>query len=118
MSQITINAQITGTASKVIFKNTSEGQSQYVLVDCTITDGPAKGKVVVGQFTTLNSKGTEREIPALDTNVALWVSALPATKGDGVALFYNIQLGSAKADNNEMAALLGITVDTMASQAL
>lgn len=111
----TLNAKTKGTPSVEMSKSNG---GKYVLIDCEITDGPAKGLIVAGSFTTVTADGTVKEVPAPETKITLYREVLPSSKEPGKYVnFFNISRGLQQASNDDINALLGVP-DEVAKQAL
>lgn len=101
-----IKAVIVGTASKTMSKSNG---AEYVLMNCEILEGPAKGKIVAGTRTTINQDGLEKSIPEVGQEVVLHHRAVESTAEAGKYVhFFEIQAGLVTADNDELSALLGV----------
>jgi hypothetical protein len=120
MEKLTFKGIVTGNASKVMTKNTDEGPTEYVLIKCSITEGFAKGTEVAGSFTTRNIKGVVREVPAVDTVITLWHTAVQSRTEPGKMInLFDVSIGGtpiAKFDNDAFNALL--EANATAAQAL
>lgn len=118
MEKLTFKGIVTGKASKVLTKNTQDGISEYVLVNCLITEGFAKGTQVSGSVTTKNAAGVIKEVPAVDAEITLWHTAVPSRTEPGkmINLFDVGGEPIAKFDNNAFNALL--EANATAAQAL
>lgn len=102
-----LKAIVSGTASKTMTKSNG---AEYVLINCEITEGPAKGKIVAGTRTTINADGIEKSIPEVGQEVVLHVTAVDSTSQPGkLVIFYEIGTNST-ASHDEMADLLGLSV--------
>lgn len=101
-----IKAVIVGTPSKTMSKS---NDAEYVLINCEILEGPAKGLIVAGTRTTVNVKGEEKSIPEVGTEVVLHHRAVESTTEPGKYVhFFEIATGLATANNDELTALLGV----------
>jgi hypothetical protein len=118
MEKLTFKGIVTGNASKVMIKNTQDGPSEYVLINCLITEGFAKGTSVSGSFTTKNASGVVKEVPATDAEITLWHTAVESRTEPGkmINLFDIGGTPIAKFDNNAFNALL--EANATAAQAL
>lgn len=105
MSQF--KAVIKGKPSKVMDKN-NEAQGKYVLINCLITEGPAKDMEVTGTFTILNRDGEVKEVPSLGDEVMLHHTVLPSTTEPGkFRHFFEIGSVFVDTDHDKLTELLG-----------
>ena len=93
-----------------------ENGGTYGLIDVEILDGPAKGQVVAGTFTTKNANGEERDANeiAQGQEVSIYHQAVPSNKPgqEGKFMhFFEISTGRVRAENDELTALLGASID-------
>lgn len=102
----TIKAVVRSNASKVMQKSNG---AEYVLLNCEILDGPAKGAIVAGTRTTINENGEEKSIPEIGTEVVLYHRTMASTKEEGKFVhFFEVSTGLATTSNDELTALLGV----------
>lgn len=101
-----IKAVIVGNASKTMSKSNG---AEYVLMNCEILEGKAKGLIVAGTRTTINQDGLEKSIPEVGQEVVLHHRAVESTSEAGKYVhFFEIATGFNTADNDELSALLGV----------
>lgn len=105
----TMKAIIKGQASKVMSKSNG---AEYVLINCLILDGPAKGSVVAGTRTVVNAEGIEKSIPSIDDEVTLHHSVVPSTSKPGSFVhFFEISTAMQTESNDALTALFGVTAE-------
>ncbi len=103
----TFKAKVVGSQSKPM---TKANGAIYVLMNCQILEGPAKGLIVAGTRTIVNAEGEDKEIPSMGDEVILYRSVLPSTKEEGKYVnFFEISLGNITASNEMINELLGVS---------
>lgn len=100
-----MTAIVKGNASKVLPKSNG---AQYVLINCLITSGPAKGLTVLATRTILTKDSVTKSIPDLNAEITLYHSVVPSTKaGEKNQHFFEISTGADTASNAELDAIFG-----------
>lgn len=100
-----MTAIVKGNASKVLPKSNG---AQYVLINCLITSGPAKGLTVLGTRTILTKDSVTKSIPDLNAEITLYHSVVPSTKaGEKNQHFFEISTGADTASNADLDAIFG-----------
>ena len=83
--------------------------AQYVLQNCLITDGPAKGMLVLATRTTLTKDKVAKEVPALGAEVTLFHSTVVSTvAGQKNQHFFEISIGGDTASNADLDTAFGL----------
>ncbi len=83
--------------------------AQYVLVNVEITEGPAKGLVVLATRTTLTAEKVVKAIPAIDEEVVLYHTVVPSTReGEKNQHFFEIGTGIQTASNTALDSVFGL----------
>jgi archaellum component FlaG (FlaF/FlaG flagellin family) len=101
-----IKAIVKSAGSKVMAKSNG---AQYVLINAEITEGPAKGLIVLATRTTLTKDAVIKEIPAINAEVVLYHTVVPSTKeGEKNQHFFEIGLGGETANNTELDKVFGL----------
>lgn len=113
-----LKAVVIGNPSKIMTKSNG---SAYVLINCEIIEGRAKGAIVAGTRTIVTRDGEEKEVPVKGQEIVLYRRVLPSTTEEGKFVnFFEIGTSPATTSNDELNALLGIdnvaVVNTTTSQ--
>lgn len=100
-------ATVKSGPSKVMEKS-NEVNGKYVLIDCELLEGPAKGEVVTGTLTILNRDGRVKEVPEMGAEVMLHHRVLPSTTEPGkFRHFFEIGSVFTEMDHDKLSRLLG-----------
>lgn len=112
----TFKAIIKSTPSKVLSKGNN---GEYVLINCEILDGPAKGHIVAGTRTIKNGKGEVKTCPDINDEITLYHQYLESTVEQGKFVhFFEISTGLPQTSNDELSALFGLTVPQSQGQTI
>ena len=83
--------------------------AQYVLMNVEITEGPAKGMVVLATRTTVTAEKVVKDIPALEAEVTLYHTVVPSTRqGEKNQHFFEIGTGIQSASNSALDTAFGL----------
>jgi len=110
-------ATVLREASPKFKKNTSTGESIYVLHDCKITtEGPLKDFVIDGQRTLVNSKGQEKADVEIGQKVTLYMRIVENEKGRKP--FFDISTAEPKSSDEDILNALAITSATVSAESI
>ena len=109
-------AVIKSAPSKEMSKSNS---GAYVLINCEIQEGPAKGHIVAGTRTIVNGKGEKKDIPEIGDEITLYHQYLESSVEEGKYVhFFEISTGLPQTSNEELSMLFGLVPSTEKAQSL